>query len=114
MVHAKTFAAQLRFSEHDQLLAGRDHFLHVMQIEPAQDEWLTQSIRVRFLKRCFEDFFPTTKAKHSRLDHLAAKTNRHIALFVWKFRELMSIFIAPRIMGYQIFHLRDGEPPQCS
>src|SRR6267143_801706 len=98
MVHTKSFTAQLRLTEHNQLLAGRDHLLHVMQIEPAQGEWLTQRIRVRFLKRCFEDFFPTTKAKHSRLDHLAAQTNRRVAFLAWKFRELMPVFIAPRIM----------------
>ena len=72
MIHAKPFAAQPRFAKNDQPLTGRDHFLHVMQIEPAADERLAERVRVRFLQCRFENLFPAAEAAQRRLDHLAA------------------------------------------
>ena len=103
MVHANAFAAKTRFSEDDQALSGRDHFLHVMEVEPATDERLAQSVCVRFLQGRFEDLFPAAKSTQRSLRHLSAKTNRYVALFVGKGRKLMPIFVTPRIMRQQIF-----------
>ena len=49
MIHANTVPTQSRLAENDKLLAGGDHFLDVMQIEPATDERLAQRVRIRFL-----------------------------------------------------------------
>src|SRR5438477_11659519 len=87
MVHAYSFTAKARLAKNDQLLAGGDHLLHVMQIEPSQGQRLAQSVRVWFLQRSFEDFFPASEAKHSRLGYLATQANPNVAFFVWKFRK---------------------------
>ena len=113
MVHANSFAPQFRLSENDQLLPGRDHLLHVMQIEPAQGERLTQSIRVRFLQRGLKDFFPAAESKHPRLGHFAAQTDRRIAFLAREFRKLMPIFVAPREMREQIFRRPDAKSTKC-
>ena len=47
MLHADALAAQPRLSEDDQTLAGRDHLLHVMEIEPAKHQRLAERIRIR-------------------------------------------------------------------
>src|ERR1700730_1794115 len=112
VIHANALAAQARFSEYDQLLSGRDHFLHVMQVEPAQRERLAQCIRIRFFQRRFEDFFPTAETPQLRFDHLAAKANWGIAFLAREMRKLMSIFVTPRKMRQQIFHRLNPEPPQ--
>src|ERR1700731_3673126 len=83
-----------------------------MQIEPAQRQWLTQSVRIRFLQSRLEDFLPAAEAKYSCFRHLAAQTNRRVAFVARKFGELMSIFVAPRIMREQIFDRLDPEPAQ--
>src|SRR5260370_15595681 len=49
MIHANTRPAQSRLAKNDELLAGGDHFLDIMQIEPATDERLAQRVRIRFL-----------------------------------------------------------------
>src|ERR1700693_2319146 len=49
MIHANALPAQSRFAENDELLSGLDHFLDVMQIEPATDERLAQGVRIRLL-----------------------------------------------------------------
>src|ERR1700737_917048 len=95
MVHAKALAAQLRLPENDQLLAGRDHFLHVMQIEPAQGERLTQRVRVWFPKCRLKNLFPAAEAKYSRFGYLSAQTDGSVALFARNFWKLMSGFGAP-------------------
>ena len=49
MIDANSFSAQTRPAENNNALTRGDHFLHVMQIEPAAYERLTQGIRLRFL-----------------------------------------------------------------
>src|SRR6266852_6366771 len=112
MVHANAFAPETRFSEDNQALSGRDHFLHVMEIEPATDERLAQNVCVRLLQRRFENLFPAAKSTQRSLRYLSAKTNRHVALFVGKGRKLMSIFVTPRIMRQQIFRRLEAKPMQ--
>src|SRR6266404_6387900 len=103
MIHAKTFPAQLRFAENNQLLAGRDHLLDVMQIKPAQRQRLAKHVRVWFLQRRLKNFLPAAEAKNPRLGHFTAQTDRRIAFLAWELRKLMSIFVASRIMREQIF-----------
>ena len=62
MFHAKALTAQTRLAENDQTLAGQDHFLDVMQIEPAQHERLAEGVRVAFLQGDFEDFFASGRS----------------------------------------------------
>ena len=40
VVHADPLATQTRFAKHDDALPGRNHFLHVMQVEPATHQRL--------------------------------------------------------------------------
>ncbi len=70
MLHADALTAQTRLAEDDQPLPGRDHFLDVMQIKPAQDERLAERIRVAFLKSRLEDFFEATEASQRSLRRL--------------------------------------------
>jgi hypothetical protein len=49
MIHANSLSAQTRPAENNDALPGGDHFLHVMQVEPAAHERLTQRIRLGFL-----------------------------------------------------------------
>src|SRR5262245_13024509 len=49
MIYANSFPTQTRPAENNDALARSDHFLDVMQIEPAAHERLTQRIRLRFL-----------------------------------------------------------------
>src|SRR6202011_4900115 len=72
MIHANAFAAKLRLAKNDQLLAGGDHFLDVMQIEPATDQRLAQRVHVWFLHRRLEDFFPTAKSPQRSFEYFAA------------------------------------------
>ncbi len=96
MIHAKALAAKLRLPENHQLLTGGDHFLDVMQIEPATDQRLTQRVRVRFLQCGFEDFFPAAESAQRGFDYFAGQTNRRVAFFAREPRKLMSIFVTPR------------------
>src|SRR5215470_4906200 len=48
MIHANSFSTQTRLAENNNALARGDHFLHVMQIEPAAYERLTQGIWLGF------------------------------------------------------------------
>src|SRR4029077_17139107 len=68
MIHANSFSTQTRPAENNDALTCGDHFLHVMQIEPAAYERLTQRIRPRFLQRRFEDFLPAAKPPQRRFD----------------------------------------------
>ena len=43
-------------TEDDKPLPGRDHFLDVMQIEPATGERLTERVRVAFFQHRFKNF----------------------------------------------------------
>src|ERR1700756_3524023 len=99
MIHADSLSPQTGFSEDDDALAGRDHFLHVMQVEPPAHQRLAQSICLRFLERGFKDFFPSAKTAQRSLCHLATKAHRNIAFFVRKTRELSPIFVASRKMS---------------
>src|SRR5919109_564206 len=112
MIHANPFSAQARFSEHDDALAGSDHFLHVMKVEPSAHQRFAQCIGLRFFQRRFKDFFPSAKTSQRRLYNLAAKTNRNIAFFARKTRELGAIFVAPWKMREQILPCLAAETPQ--
>src|SRR5438445_390803 len=80
--------AQARLAKDNNALAGRDHFLYVMQVEPSAHERLAQSICLRLLQRGFKNFFPSAKTAQRSLNHLAAKTDRNIAFLARKTREL--------------------------
>src|SRR5690242_15325053 len=98
MIHAHSFSTQPRPAENNNALTCGNHFLHVMQIEPAAYEWLTQRIRLRFLQRRFEDFLPAAKPPQRRFDHLSAKTDTSVGFFPRKLWELGSILVTPREM----------------
>ncbi len=49
MIHANPTSAQPGLAKDNKLLTGGDHFLHVMQVEPAADQGLAQRVRIRFL-----------------------------------------------------------------
>src|SRR5262249_40539311 len=112
MIHAKPLAAQFRLAEHDELLIGGNHFLDVIQIEPAKDQRLTEGIRVRFLQSRLE-YSSAAEATKRCLDYNARQTNWFIAFFARKFRKLMPIFVTTRIMGEQMFDGDDAETPHC-
>src|SRR6266446_4009347 len=112
MIHANAVASQPRFAKNDQPLTRSDHFLHVMQIEPAADERLAERIRIRLVQCRFENLFPPAKPAQRSLDHLAAQTDRRVAFLARKFRKLMPIFVPSRIMREQIFHCLEAEPAQ--
>src|SRR5207249_7880743 len=84
MIHANPFSTQTRPAENNDALTRGDHFLHVMQIEPAAHERLTQRIRLRFLQRRFKDFLPATKSAQRRFDHLPAETDGSVGFFSGK------------------------------
>ena len=98
MIHANSFSTQTRSAENNDALTRGDHFLHVMQIEPATYERLTQRIRLRFLQRRFKDFLPAAKPAHRRFDHLPAETDGSVGFFPRKLCELSPILMTPREM----------------
>src|SRR6188474_734765 len=98
MIHANSFSPQTGFAENDNALTRGDHFLHVMQIEPAAYKRFTQRIRVRFLQRCFKDFLPAAKPAQRRFDHLPAKTDGSVSFFPGKLWELGPILMTSREM----------------
>src|SRR5512132_4260139 len=51
MIHANSFSTQTGLAENNDALTCGDHFLYVVQSEPAAYERLTQRIRLRFLQR---------------------------------------------------------------
>src|ERR1700730_18673912 len=112
MIHANALPAQSRLTEHDELLAGRDHFPYVMQIEPAADERLAQGVRIRLLQRRLKNLFPTAETPERCFDHFAREADRDVALIAREFRKLMSIFVSPWKMRQQIFGRRDAKPTQ--
>ena len=114
MLHAEPLSAQARLAENDQALPGRDHLLHVMQVEPAQDERLAQGVRFAFLQGGFEDLLSATEAIEARLDHFAAKANRLLAFFARKSGELPPVFMPARIMREQVAHCLEAETAQLS
>src|SRR6476646_1332852 len=88
MIHANSFSAQTRSAENNDALTRGDHFLHVMQIEPAAYERLTQRIRLRFLQRRLKDFLPAAKPAQRRFDHFPAETDGNVGFFPRKLWEL--------------------------
>src|SRR5579864_5307377 len=111
MIHAESFSPQPWLAEHDQLLVGRDHFLNVMQIEPAKNELLAERVRIRLLQRGLKN--PSAaKPPERSLDHLAGETHRFVAFLARKLRELMAVFVASQKVGQQIFHGCDAEAPE--
>ena len=83
-----------------------------MQIEPSAHQRLAQRVWVRFLQRGLENFLPTAKTPKRCFGHLAAKTDRNIALFTGKLWEFRAVLMAPRKMRKQIFHRFDSETSQ--
>src|SRR4029453_9655118 len=81
MIHANSFSTQTRFTENNDALTRSDHFLHVMQVEPAAYERSTQRIRLRFLEGRFKDFLPAAKPAQRRFDHLPHTTGRRAGFF---------------------------------
>src|SRR5215831_8140145 len=98
MIHTNSFSTETRLAENNDALTSCDHFLDVMQIEPAAHERLTQRIRLRFLQRRFEDFFPAAKPAQRRFDHLSAETDRALGFFPRKLWELGPVLMTPREM----------------
>src|SRR5262249_38388695 len=112
MIHANPSSTKTRLAENNDALTHGDHFLHVMQIEPATHERLTQRIRLRFLQRCFENFLPPAKPAQRSFDHLAAETDGNITFFSQKMRELCAVLVTSQKMRQQIFHSLNAEPSQ--
>src|SRR4030095_12553666 len=112
MIHANSFSTQTRPAENNDALTRGDHFLHVMQIEPAAYERLTQRIRLRFLQRRFKDFLPAAKPAKRCFDHLSAETDGSVGFFPGKLRELGPILMTPREMREQILRRLNTEPSQ--
>jgi hypothetical protein len=98
MFHAKTGAAQTWLTENNQTLSGQNHLLHVMQIEPPQDERLAEGMRVSLLHRGFENLSSAAKTEKTCLCYLSTKANRMFGFLSWETGELPAIFMSPRIM----------------
>src|SRR5262249_23684090 len=99
MLHADPLSPLSWFSKNDQALTGKNHFLHVMRIKPAEHKRLTQSVRLIFLESCLEDLFAASKAKQTGFCYFAAKANRRRSSFPWKASEFAPVFMSPRIMS---------------
>ena len=112
MFHADTLTALTRLAENDQALAGQDHLLDVMQVEPAADEWLTEGVRIALLQRHLENLFPTAKAIESRPGHLAAQTDWLFALFPRKFAKRPPVLMPSWIMSEQVAHCFESKTTQ--
>src|SRR5438067_3789521 len=112
MLHAKPFSAQTRFSENNQALPGRNHLLHVMQVEPTQDQRLAEGVRIRFLQRGFENLLPATETNEPCSCDLSAKKNRRVAFFAGEIDKVRPVFVTTRIMGQEIFDGFDFEPAE--
>ena len=112
MIHANPLSAQSRLAKNNDPLAGSDHFLHVMQIEPPAHERFAQSVWLRFLQRCFKDFLPAAKAAQRSFKNLAAKTDWDVAFFSRKMRKLCAILVTSGKMRQQVFYSLNAEPSQ--
>ncbi len=62
----------LRLAEDDEALAGRDHFLHMPDIEPAQDEPRAERGGAFFFQRDLDHCAASADAFHRELLHDAA------------------------------------------
>ena len=110
MLHAEALSPQARFAEDDQSLSGQNHFLDVMQIEPAQDERLAQGVRFAFLQGRFKNPLPAAEAVKARLDHFTTDTNRLLAFFTREAGKFAPVLVPPRVMGEQIAHRLEPKP----
>src|SRR5216110_2270237 len=61
MLHANPLSPTSRLPKNNYPLTRSDHFLHIMQIEPATHQRFAQSIGLRFLKCCFKNLLPSAK-----------------------------------------------------
>src|SRR5207248_2535264 len=111
MIDEQTRAFALDATEHNQPLPGRNHLLDVMQIKPAAGERLAERMRATFLQHRLKNF-ASAEAHQSRLDDIAAQTNRDDGLFTRKSAKLPPIFVPPRIMREQIADGLEREPAQ--
>src|SRR5690349_10942615 len=114
MLQANPLAALPRFSKNHQPLADEDHLLHVMQIEPAQSERLTEGVRFSLLKSRFENLLSAAKSKQARLRDLATKANRCIAFFAGKLGKFAAIFVPSRVMSKEIAYRLKPKSAQLS
>jgi hypothetical protein len=112
MFHAEARAALAWFAENDQPLSGQNHFLNVMEIEPAQNERLAQGMRIAFLQSRFKDPLPAAEAIEARLNHFTAEADGLVALLPRKPGELAPIFVTSRIMGEKVADGYNTETPQ--
>jgi hypothetical protein len=96
--HTETLTAQARLTEDNEPLSAQNHLLHVMEVEPSQDERLAEGVCVSLLQGGFENLFPTAKAEKTRLDHFATKTDLLFGFLSRETGELAAIFMPPRIM----------------
>src|SRR5262249_15689158 len=112
MVHANSLSAQPWLAEDNKALAGRNHFLHVMQVKRSASERPVKCVGVRFLQRALKIFFQTAETPQRSLYPLSAETNRNIAFFARKLRKFRPVFMASRKMRKQTFHRFNAEPPQ--
>jgi len=109
MFHAEPLPAPARFAEDDQTLAGQNHFLDVVEIEPAQNEGLAEGVRIAFLQGRFEDSLAAAKMIEARLDYFAAETNRLLTFFSWEAGELAPVFVTSGIVREQVADRFDAE-----
>ena len=98
MLHAEPVLAQAWLTENHQPLAGRDHFLDVMQVEPAQHQRLAERVRIRFFQGRFKDFFPPAESNQPCLDDFAADQDWRLAFLTRESSEMRPVFVTPRIM----------------
>src|SRR5947209_7024302 len=77
MVHAKSLAPKSRLAVNDELLVNGDHFLDVIQIEPAKNERLAERIRVRLLQGRLKNS-STSKAAERRFGYVTGEADRFV------------------------------------
>src|SRR5438874_8420489 len=65
VIDTYSFAAQTRLAEHHELLTGRDHLSHIVQVEPTADQRLAQCVRVCLLQGRFKNLLPTSETPRS-------------------------------------------------
>jgi hypothetical protein len=112
MIHAKSAAPQAWFPEDDETLAGCDHFLDVMEVEPTQQKRLAQRVGIDLVQSSFKDFLPTPEPKKPSFGYFTTKTNCDIALFSRKLVERPTIFVSSRKMAYEIGNCFNAESAQ--
>ena len=112
MLHAESRSAQTSFAKNNHPLTGGDHLLHVMKIEPAEDNRLTERVRILFFQSRLEDLFPSPETNDPGLNYRATNANRRFTFFARKSGELGPVLIPPWEMSQKIFHRFDFEPPE--